>query len=54
MEFWQGEVSIEFELRAKKVSETGPWLYCDKYPASMQHYNNSQFMMIVADGQAPT
>ena len=26
-ELWQGEVSIEFDMRAKKVSETGPWAY---------------------------
>ena len=25
-ELWQGEVSIEFELHTKKVSETGPWM----------------------------
>ena len=27
MELWQGEVSIEFELRAKTVSEMGPWAH---------------------------
>ena len=46
-ELWQGEVSIVFELRAKTVSETGPWShFTDIIPSlckiSFYHHSNSE------------